>query len=108
KAANTERYIKPANSLKCHGLLYAKAPFTEYKRDLRNQHENHVILNIERTRRKEHGHFYIGELCVYVYKTQTRKCAPQHPERNTKLRAVYGKATRFHGCVRAHFIFQDH
>ena len=63
-------------------------------------------FQIEGARRKEHGRFYIGKRCVYVYKAQTRKCVPQHPERKTKLRAIWGKVTRLHGntgCVRARF-----
>ncbi|KAL5273448.1 RPL35A family protein [Megaselia abdita] len=107
KAVKAEKAAsKPANTLKRHGRLFAKAVFTGYKRGQRNQHENHAILKIEGARRKEHGRFYIGKRCVYVYKAQTRKCVPQHPERKTKLRAVWGKVTRLHGntgCVRARF-----
>ncbi|XP_055386986.1 60S ribosomal protein L35a [Condylostylus longicornis] len=98
-----EKHVRP---LKRHGRLFAKAVFTGYKRGMRNQHENQVILKIEGCRRKEHGLFYVGKRCVYVYKAKTRKCVPQHPKRKTKLRAIWGKVTRLHGntgCVRARF-----
>lgn len=63
-------------------------------------------MQIEGARRKEHGEFYVGKRCVYVYKAQTKKCVPQHPERKTRVRAVWGKVTRIHGntgSVRARF-----
>ncbi|XP_055902806.1 60S ribosomal protein L35a [Eupeodes corollae] len=102
-ADKNEKHVR---SLKRHGRLFAKAVFTGYKRGLRNQHENQSILKIEGCRRKEHGKFYVGKRCVYVYKAQTRKCVPQHPERKTRLRAIWGKVTRLHGntgSVRARF-----
>ncbi|XP_037956431.1 60S ribosomal protein L35a-like [Teleopsis dalmanni] len=98
--------VKSAPKLKRHGRLFAKAVFTGYKRGLRNQHESQAILKIEGCRRKEHGRFYIGKRCVYVYKAETKKCVPQHPERKTRLRAIWGKVTRLHGntgAVRARF-----
>ncbi|XP_061386594.1 large ribosomal subunit protein eL33-like [Musca vetustissima] len=109
KAAKPEKAAavkKAAPKYKRHGRLFAKAVFTGYKRGLRNQHENQAILKIEGARRKEHGQFYIGKRCVYVYKAETKKCVPQHPERKTRVRAVWGKVTRLHGnggCVRARF-----
>lgn len=63
-------------------------------------------MQIEGARRKEHGSFYVGKRCVYVYKAETKKCVPQHPERKTRVRAVWGKVTRIHGntgAVRARF-----
>uniref|UniRef100_A0A1A9X202 Large ribosomal subunit protein eL33 n=1 Tax=Glossina brevipalpis TaxID=37001 RepID=A0A1A9X202_9MUSC len=98
--------VKPAAKYKRHGRLFAKAVFTGYKRGLRNQHENQAILKVEGCRRKEHGLFYVGKRCVYVYKAETKKCVPQHPERKTRIRAVWGKVTRLHGnsgAVRARF-----
>uniref|UniRef100_A0A1B0C3Z7 Large ribosomal subunit protein eL33 n=1 Tax=Glossina palpalis gambiensis TaxID=67801 RepID=A0A1B0C3Z7_9MUSC len=62
--------------------------------------------DVEGCRRKEHGIFYVGKRCVYVYKAETKKCVPQHPERKTRIRAVWGKVTRLHGnsgAVRARF-----
>ena len=97
---------KAVHKMKRHGRLYAKAVFTGYKRGLRNQHENQAILKVEGARNKDHGRFYIGKRCVYVYKAKTRKCVPQRPYRKTKLRAVWGKVTRLHGnggAVRARF-----
>ncbi|KAJ6633043.1 60S ribosomal protein L35a, partial [Pseudolycoriella hygida] len=81
------------------GRLYAKAVFTGYKRGLRNQHESQTIL-------KEHGRFYVGKRCVYVYKAKTRKAVPQKPFIKSRVRAIWGKVTRLHGntgCVRARF-----
>ncbi|KAH8383197.1 hypothetical protein KR009_007269, partial [Drosophila setifemur] len=113
KAAKAPKAEKPAateakvtKKYKRHGRLFAKAVFTGYKRGLRNQHENQAILKIEGARRKEHGAFYVGKRCVYVYKAETKKCVPQHPERKTRVRAVWGKVTRIHGntgSVRARF-----
>ncbi|EDW95770.1 60S ribosomal protein L35a [Drosophila yakuba] len=114
KAAKAPKAEKPtaseakvsAKKYKRHGRLFAKAVFTGYKRGLRNQHENQAILKIEGARRKEHGSFYVGKRCVYVYKAETKKCVPQHPERKTRVRAVWGKVTRIHGntgAVRARF-----
>ncbi|XP_055716502.1 60S ribosomal protein L35a [Phlebotomus papatasi] len=97
--AHTKRARRPAR-------LYAKAVFTGYKRGLRNQHENQVILKVEGCRRKEDGRFYVGKRCVYVYRAKTRKSLPQRPKEKTKMRAVWGKVTRLHGntgCVRAKF-----
>lgn len=64
------------------------------------------MFQIDGCRRQKHGRFYVGKRCVYVYKAKTRKCVPQHPERKTRIRAIWGKVTRIHGNtgnVRARF-----
>ncbi|XP_031619683.1 60S ribosomal protein L35a [Contarinia nasturtii] len=88
------------------GRLYAKAVFTGYKRGLRNQHEGQAILKIDGCRKKQHGSFYVGKRCVYVFKAKTRKSLPQKPYIKSRVRAIWGKVTRLHGstgCVRARF-----
>ncbi len=63
-------------------------------------------LQIEGCRKKEHGNFYVGKRCVYVYKAKTRKAVPKKPFIKSRVRAIWGKVTRLHGntgCVRARF-----
>ncbi|KAG4075166.1 hypothetical protein HA402_006183 [Bradysia odoriphaga] len=114
KPAKAEKAEKPAAAPvakqskrpPARGRLYAKAVFTGYKRGLRNQHENQTILKIEGCRKKEHGNFYVGKRCVYVYKAKTRQAVPKKPFIKSRVRAIWGKVTRLHGntgCVRARF-----
>ncbi|KAI9576930.1 hypothetical protein GQX74_011353 [Glossina fuscipes] len=64
----------------------------------RRRGELEADFTISICRAKEHG--------IYVYKAETKKCVPQHPEHKTRICAVWGKVTRLHGnsgAVRARF-----
>lgn len=65
-----------------------------------------VLFQIDGCRKKEHGEFYVGKRCVYVFKAKTRKSLPQKPYIKSRVRAIWGKVTRLHGStgsVRARF-----
>lgn len=64
------------------------------------------MFQIEGCRKKEHGQFYVGKRCAYVFKAKTRVAVPQKPALKTRVRAIWGKVTRLHGssgAVRARF-----
>lgn len=65
-----------------------------------------ILFQVEGCRKKDHGSFYVGKRCVYVFKAKTRKAVPQKPYIKSRVRAIWGKVTRLHGntgCVRARF-----
>ncbi|XP_065211690.1 large ribosomal subunit protein eL33 [Planococcus citri] len=91
---------------KTYGRLYAKAVFTGFRRGLRNQHENTALLKIDGCLSKSDSLFYVGKKCAYVYRGKRKRPAPGLSKKKSKVRAIWGKVTRPHGCtgaVRAKF-----
>uniref|UniRef100_A0A1A9UMD0 Large ribosomal subunit protein eL33 n=1 Tax=Glossina austeni TaxID=7395 RepID=A0A1A9UMD0_GLOAU len=97
KVSKTPKAAKPAKIEKA----------TDVKSTVKYKRRGRLCAKaVEGCRRKEHGIFYVDKRWVYVYKAGTKKCVPQHPERKTRIRAVWGKVTRLHGnsgAVRARF-----
>ncbi|KAJ3367690.1 hypothetical protein AMAG_09226 [Allomyces macrogynus ATCC 38327] len=70
--------------------LYAKARILGYKRSLRNQQTNQVLLRIEGVQTKEDTDFYLGKRVAYVYKAE-------RAIKGSKVRVMWGRVARPHG-----------
>ncbi|XKL60578.1 hypothetical protein PGB90_007635 [Kerria lacca] len=91
---------------KTYGRLYAKAIFTGFRRGLRNQHEGTALMKIDGCLSKKDSLFYVGKKCVYVYQGKRKRPVPGLSKKKSRVRAIWGKVTRPHGCtgaVRAKF-----
>nr|ABN54485.1 ribosomal protein L35Ae [Oncopeltus fasciatus] len=90
---------KPSRMIrKLPGRLYAKAVFSGFQRGQRNQNENCALLSVEGCSTKTDSQFYVGKKCVFVYRGKNRTRVPGTLKRKTKVRAIWGKVTRTHGC----------
>ncbi|KAI9183151.1 60S ribosomal protein L33B [Blastocladiella emersonii ATCC 22665] len=70
--------------------LYSKARILGYKRSLRNQQTNQVLLRVEGVHNKEDTDFYLGKRVAYVYKAE-------RAINGSKIRVMWGRISRPHG-----------